>query len=331
MTGYEDSVKNRSTCQQWNDTVSCSSSISSLSCVWDEVSQTCILLPFSPHMMEDCFILDTSTDCNVIPGCEWVEDDDNDNDDDSEQPVWLWLAINIPVWFLGFFVCTCCYHKKMNTGNSVLPLTNRSYSNILSNDDQEQTANSKMILWCWKEASRLIDRHPPESIVGGTWIKYDAATQTQLEAAYQKSNNNNNADGGSDCQLLSDYRIVSFQFMIQVKITTGFQRKVVRIDLRKAIENYVWCWKEVLPSSTATMYSQYSRKSRILIGRDGWIQFENHLNLRLEAAFQIEGVTECTLLDDDVVDFETMQMTNIYTEKQCRVQRMPRMAFESTP
>jgi hypothetical protein len=144
-----------------------------------------------------------------------------------------------------------------------------------------------------------MDLHSEAAIAGGNWIKYDPKSRQVLEAAFQKN-------PMESCHPSSQY-IVDFQSMIQTNTMTGFQRKVERVDLRQAVADYVWCWQE----SPTQIHKR-------------WIKYNDSLSLRLETAFQIEGATDCTLLDDDVVDFETMKMSNISTGRQCNVQNMPR-------
>lgn len=277
-----------SSCEQYNDADSCSAQNMIHFCVWD--GQSCF-----QDLPSECSA-DNSDDCNAVPGCQW-----------HQVPTWLWLAINVPVWFLVVALCLCCFHKKMNSGDSVLPMSNNNHETAaVSNDHNDST----LIVWCWKESSRQMHRHAESTILGGgNWIKYDVASRRALEAAYQ-SNCRGSCQPNSQCT-------VDFQSMIQQNLATGFQRKVVRVDLRQAVADFVWCWQE---SPSRIHKHKYST-----IVDHCWIKYEERLSKRLETAFQIEGVTECTLLDDDVVDFETMRMTNICTGRQCNVRKMPRL------
>jgi hypothetical protein len=275
------SVESSFYCERWNDTNACSAHQTSF-CVWNEGDQGCF---------QDCSLVDNSEDCSGISNCHWVQ-----------IPAWVWLAINIPVWCLVVGICKCCYHKRVNAGDSVLPLTSNSAATA------SLVSKSSLIVWCWKEISRQMDLHSEAAIAGGNWIKYDPKSRQVLEAAFQ----NNPMES---CHPSSQY-IVDFQSMIQTNSMTGFQRKVVRVDLRQAVADHVWCWQE---SPT-----QMHKHKYFSIISGCWIKYNESLSLRLETAFQIEGVTDCTLLDDEVVDFETMKMTNISTGRQCDLQIMPR-------
>jgi len=88
------------------------------------------------------------------------------------------------------------------------------------------------IQWVWKETNSQTQFHNPDMIVGNPadcWVKYDPASNTLLENAYQ-------AFSGAETKKSKKLRVayprdgyeVNFKEMVQTKQQTGFQREVMR-------------------------------------------------------------------------------------------------------
>lgn len=87
------------------------------------------------------------------------------------------------------------------------------------------------VQWCWKETSHVMSNHSPDMIAGNPadcWIKYDPASNTLLEDAFQKYSNKGNSKKYSTAIPRSGYK-VDFGTMTQTKVQTGFQREVQRL------------------------------------------------------------------------------------------------------
>jgi hypothetical protein len=80
------------------------------------------------------------------------------------------------------------------------------------------------VIWCWKETPSQMYKHAVERIVGDPcdcWIRYDDFVAQELESAHQLQEQR--------CMLSGSYR-VDFATMDQTNLSTGYNRKVQRLD-----------------------------------------------------------------------------------------------------
>lgn len=87
-------------------------------------------------------------------------------------------------------------------------------------------SSDAQIMWCWKETPSQMPSHPDDSIVGNRadcWIKYDSLSNALLESAFIAQ------EGAGECSPIPGYN-VNFSTMKQIKMSTGFERKVKRVD-----------------------------------------------------------------------------------------------------
>jgi poly [ADP-ribose] polymerase 10/14/15 len=87
--------------------------------------------------------------------------------------------------------------------------------------------NRSKVQWCWEETPGApMKRHHPDEIMGdpkNCWIKYDDITNDIIEAAYQQQE-------GKGRVTIGEYE-VDFGTALQCKISTGFQRMIVRSEI----------------------------------------------------------------------------------------------------
>jgi hypothetical protein len=167
---------------------------------------------------------------------------------------------------------------------------------------------SSTIVWCWKETPQLVQGHDKSKIVGSPadcWIQYDKTIGDKLEQTFQKQ-------GGTGTYLpLNEYR-VNFSDMKQIKLTTGYERDVQRMEIH-------WCWQE-------TPGSIYNQDQASIIGNPAacMVKYDRDATAKLEATFQDQGGTGTfSALPAYVVDFDTMSQTKTSTGYKRNVQRMP--------
>lgn len=107
-------------------------------------------------------------------------------------------------------------------------LTSKSTDNN-SSELKEQSLPSLAVLpppvvhWCWKETDSQMHQHDASKVYGDPndcWILYDGEQTKLLEAAYSKKI--------KECSPLTGYS-VDIEKMIQRKVSTGFERDVLRV------------------------------------------------------------------------------------------------------
>lgn len=85
--------------------------------------------------------------------------------------------------------------------------------------------------WCWQETDQMMHHHNASDIHGDPvdcFIKYDKDSNEKLEESFQEDE--------KDFSPLPGYT-VNFAKMVQTKVATGFERKVVRILEKPATKN----------------------------------------------------------------------------------------------